>query len=196
MPSHIVAIERPGVNTSSTTSHRISAGAIVGIVIGALVAIAILVLLAILFKRKIRPRPQQEGQESTQAVEIDSSGKDPYAMMHGSMDKGSPQSPELDATEHKGHELDSRLSPGPESPSQEQEQRFELDATERRSRTLSSPISQLSEGSDGLRGHRREVSDPNTPTRERSDATRLHRRELSDPVSLLSSRPDEGTGTL
>ena len=127
-------------------------------------------------------------------VEMDSPEKDPYMISPGGIHKDHPHSPELEGTVHKGHELDA-LASSPQL-SVTEEQRFELDATERRSRTLSSPISLMSDRSDPMRLHQRQSSDPVSLTRERSDATKLHKRELSDPVSLLSDRPEQGTGTL
>ena len=213
---HIVAIRPPGASEDmSKPSHKLSAGAIVGIVIGAIAGIIIATCLGIILWKRLRSKPPPKPKQvNNDAVEIDTAEKDPYMASPIDMNKGHPQSPELDVVEHKGHELDSHTyfdqTPTNEDP-------VELPATERQSRTLPSPISQLSDQSDTTKVHKREPSDPVSvvrarsdatgfhsressdpisPMRQRSDATRLHKRELSDPVSLLSERPDEGGGTL
>ena len=192
-----MAIRPPGshIGESTNHSHRLSAGAIAGIVIGAVAALVIAALLGITLWKRNRSKKHKKPEHMTVApVEIDS--KEPYPMSPSSLGKGHPQSPELDVVEHKGHELDSQSTYFAQSPVTDG-QRYELAATERRSQTLSSPISLISEGSDPTRLHRREPSDPVSLVRERSDATRLHKRELSDPVSVLSERrEEEGVGTL
>lgn len=203
--SHIMAIKRPGEETPAK-SHKLSAGAIAGIAIGAAVfMLGVAVLLGIILKKSRRPKaPKQPKQINSAPVELDAPEKDVYMATPRDF-KGQPQSPELDGAIHKGHELDGHTESQPELGTSEQ--RFELAATERRSQTLSSPISLMTERSDATRlhqrqlsdpvsltselsdsakGHQQEQSDPISPMRQRSDATRLHRREMSDPVSVTS----------
>lgn len=203
--SHIMAIKRPGDETPSK-SHKLPAGAIAGIAVGAVAfALVVTVLLAILLKRSRGPKTKKlPKQINTAPVELDAPEKDVYITTPRDF-KGHPQSPELDGAIHKGHELDGHTDSQPELGTTEQ--RFELAATERRSQTLSSPISLMTETSDTRRLHQRQLSDPVSltselsesgrrdqreetdqisPVRQRSDATRLHRREMSDPVSLTS----------
>lgn len=215
---HIIPIKSPSApdDTNHTPSNKLSSGAIAGIVIGAVVALLVLGLLGFIFWRKRGTKETKHTQETKNSpVEIDSGMKDPYLVSPGGMHKDHPQSPELDVVEHKGHELDGQTCFDQVSPTNEHP--VELPATERQSRTLSSPISLMSEMSDSTRLHRREPSDPTSimrarsdatrmhrrepsdpvsPTRQRSDATRLHKRELSDPVSLLSERRGSGVGNL
>lgn len=190
----IVAIHPPGYRPPQP-SHKLSPGAIAGIVVGAVVALVIVALMGIMLWRRRRLKKRKKPKQMNIApVEMDSPEKDPCMVSPSDIHKDHPQSPELDSAVHKGHELPG--SPYSEHTPMANEQRYELDATERRSRTLSTPISPLSERSDATRLHQRQTSDPTSLARERSDATRLHKRELSDPVSLLSERRDEGTGTL
>ena len=204
--SHIVAIRRPGDKTSST-SHRLSPGSIAGIVIGAAVIVIIVVVLGIMLRKKRGrdPKKSKPMQFSTAATELDSSGNDPYSIFAGSKVNGLPHSPELDSAVHKGHELDG--SPQLDQGVEVEEPLYELEATSRRSRTLTSPISLLSERSDATRLHQRQQSDPvslssvvsdapkvqeqrlsepTSPVRERSDAARRLRREISNPASSTS----------
>jgi len=199
--SHIVAIKRPGDSTPSK-SHKLSAGAIAGIAVGAAIFVLVVtILLGIMLKRSRRGKaPKQPKQINTAPVELDAPEKDVY-MASPSDFKGYPQSPELDGAIHKGHELDGHAD------SEANQQRYELAATERRSQTLSSPISLMTERSDATKLHQRQLSDPVSltselsdtarrdqrrqsdpisPMRQRSDATRLHKREMSDPVSVTS----------
>ena len=202
--SHIVPIK--SLDNSTNRSHGISTGAIVGIVISAVSIVIILTMIGIYFRR--RRRPKEFEQKDRNAFELDSPEKDPYIAMSNKR-IGHRSHIELDAVEHKGHEIDGRPWSGQDSGIEGQ--RFELDATERQSRTLSSPISQMSERSDATRLHQRQMSDPvslssdvstdskdlkheitsqETQKKQRSDATRLHKRELSDPVSLTSAISD------
>ena len=212
---HIVPILRSGQH-STHKSRGISTGAIVGIVIGVIVGLILLGCLVLaLWKRNRRQQDQQQDSKpaNVDPVELDSPEKDPYTMMNASMNKGA-LSPELAATEHKGHELPSPHSPQePGTPAL----RYELDATERRSRTISTQLSFLSRKSGSRRMHERQMSDPVSlnselsgssggshlpelssgmvsPIRQRSDATRLHKREMSDPVSLASGISDSSGG--
>ena len=214
---HIVPILRQGQTAQHTPqkSSGLSAGAIVGIVVGVVVALLLVALLAfILWRRKHRERQQKQDQPVNVApAELDSPEKDPYTMMNNGMNKG-PLSPELAANEHKGHELDSPHTPQePGTPAL----RYELDATERRSRTISTQLSFLSKKSGSRRIHDRQMSDPASlnselsgssggshlpelssgmvsPARQRSDATKLHKREMSDPVSIASGVSDTAGG--
>lgn len=214
--SHIIAIE--GLRESpSPKSNKLSAGAIAGIVVGAVVGVLLVVVLLGLYVRKKRRQkpPKQPKQLNIAPVELDAPEKDGMLTIPRDV-KGYPQSPELDGAVHKGHELDAHaLSPQPELDGQARlpldpevnQQRYELAATERRSQTLSSPISVMTERSEATRLHQRQLSEPvslnselsdstnegqreqsypMSPMRQRSDATRLHRREISDPVSVGS----------
>lgn len=160
-------------------------------------------------RRKVLP-----GHSVGVVAELDAKEKDPFTP--DDMDKSDYQQyrhAELDTVEHKGHEIDGQPRSPPEVDGEEQ--RFELAATERQSRTLSSPISAMTARSDATRLHKREMSDPISVTTEGSDAksqqsepispsgesqtsprssrslaTWLHKRDLSDPVSLVASGPD------
>ena len=214
MPPHIVAIKPPGLNTSG--SHKLSAGAIAGIAVGCVVILILLVSLGVWVK--VRNRRKRLEQSASLVPELDAQEKDPFTP--NDMDKSDfPQyrraerRAELDTVEHKGHEIDGQ----PQSPAEvaSEEQRFELAATERHSRTLSSPISAMTVelGRPGL--HKRELSDPvsittggsdaksqqsepispagesqNSPRSSRSLANKLHKRDLSDPVSVATARSD------
>ena len=209
--SHIVAIKPPGLNASSG-SHKLSAGAIAGIVVGCL---AILIILASFGAwMQVRKRGKKPRQPVSLVPELDAKEKDPFTPHD--VDKSDFQQyrhAELETVEHRGHEIDGQ----PQSPSEVggEEQRFELAATERHSRTLSSPISAMTVGSDATRLHKRELSDPvsittkgsdaksqqsesispavesrTSPRSSRSLATKLHKRELSDPVSVATARSD------
>ena len=209
--SHIVAIRPPGFHESSA-SHQLSAGAIAGIVVGCVV---ILILASLGIWIMLRKRGKTlAGQSVSLVAELDAKVKDPFTP--DDMDKSDYQQyrhAELDTVEHKGHEIDGL----PHSPAEVGgiEQRFELAANERHSRTLSSPISAMTARSDATRLHKRELSDPSSVTTEGSDAksqqsepispagesqtsprnsrslaTWLHKRDLSDPVSVGTLGPD------
>jgi len=183
---HIVAIKSPRDSTPS--SHQISTGAIVGIAIGGAIILVMLVLLGIWLYRRRHPKPLEPKQINDVAAELDSQEKDHSIATPDDKEKGHGGYVELDSFVHKGHEIDGR--PFARQEVEAKEQPIELDATERRSRTLSSPISQMSERSDGPRLHQRQLSEPVSLTSETSDAPRLHKRELSDPVSLTSEISD------
>ncbi len=209
--SHIVAIKPPGLNISSG-SHKLSAGAIAGIVVG---CVAILIILASLgVWVRVRKRGERSRQSVSLVPELDAKEKDPFTP--DDIDKSDFQQyrhAELETVEHRGYEIDGQS----QSPAEVggEEQRFELAATERHSRTLSSPISAMTVGSDATRLHKRELSDPVSITSGGSDAksqqsepifpagesrtfprslrslgTKLHKRELSDPVSVATTRSD------
>ena len=209
--SHIVAIKPPGLKASSGP-HKLSAGAIVGIAVGCVVIPMLLVSLGVW--EKVRNRGKRLGQSASLVPELDAKEKDPFTP--SDIDKSDYQQyarAELDTVEHKGHEIDGQ----PQSPAEVggEEQRFELAATERHSRTLSSPVSAMTVGSGSPRLHKRELSDPvsittggsaaksqqsepispagesqNSPRSSRSLATKLHKRDLSDPVSMATARSD------
>lgn len=215
--SHIISIKRSGESASSN-SKKLSAGAIAGIAIGAVVGVLlVLILLGLYIRKKRRQRPPKQPKPLNIApVELDAPEKDGTLASPRDV-KGYPQSPELDGAVHKGHELDAHaVCPQPELDGQAgplpepevDQQRYELAATERRSQTLSSPISVMTERSEATRLHQRQLSEPvslnselsdspkedqreqsypMSPMRQRSDATRLHRREISDPVSVGSA---------
>ncbi len=208
---HIVAIKSPRDSTPS--SHQISTGAIVGIAIGGAIILVMLVLLGIWLYRRRHPKPLEPKQINDVAAELDSEEKDHSIATPDDKEKGHGGYVELDSFVHKGHEIDGR--PFARQEVEAKEQPIELDATERRSRTLSSPISQMSERSDGPRlhqrqlsetvsltsetsdaakGHERGLSEPISSMRQTSDAPRLHKRELSDPVSLTSEISDSIKG--
>ena len=210
--SHIVAIRPPGFDASSP-SHKLSAGAIAGIVVGCVVILLLLASLGIWIKFRNREKVLP-GQSVGVVAELDAKENDPFTP--DDIEKSDFQHyrhAELDTVEHKGHEIDGQ----PRSPPQVvgEEQRFELAATERHSRTLSSPISAMTARSDATRLHKREMSDPSSVTTEGSDAksqhselispggesqtsprssrslaTWLHKRDLSDPVSVGTSGAD------
>lgn len=203
----IVPINRPGYKPPKD-SGGLSTGAIVGIVVGAVVAVIMLALLAfVLIKRRRRSKKPEFKPVQSETAELDTVEKDPYTLNAVDMYKEHPQSPELDTTEHKGHELDdgTYFAQDPPSPAPP----IELDATERQSRAISSPISFLSKKSSSKRLHDRQMSDPSSlaselsespdgrghelssespisPMRQRSDAQRLKTREMSDPISVVS----------
>lgn len=163
---------------------------------------------------KVRNREKRSEQSASLVPELDAQEKDPFTP--DDIDKSDFQQyrrAELDTVEHKGHEIDGQ----PQSPAEVggEEQRFELAATERHSRTLSSPISAMTAVSGTPRLHKRELSDPVSITTEGSDAksrqsepispagesqnsprssgslaTKLHKRDLSDPVSVATVRSD------
>ena len=194
--AHIVAIKPRGFNASSG-SHKLSVGAIAGIAVGCVLIMILLVSLSLWVM--VRNRGKRSGQSASLVPELDAKEKDPFTP--DDLDKSDYQqytSAELDTVEHKGHEIDGQ----PQSPHEVggEEQRFELAATERHSRTLSSPISAMTVESDATRLHKRELSDPVSIATEGSDAksqqsepissrssrslaTKLHKRDLSDPVS-------------
>lgn len=184
---HIVAIEPPGYSKPSKP-NGISTGAIAGTAVGGAVIVVILVLFGILLKRKRgsrKGRKPMAKQINTDPVELDSPNKDYFA---DDKDNGHPNYIELDGVVHKGHEIDGRPWSGEEFVTQEQ--RFELDATERRSRNMSSPISVMSERSDATRLHQRQLSDPVSLTSETSDLAKGHERKLSEPISPTTPRSD------
>ena len=211
MQSHIVAIKPPSLNTSSG-SHKLSAGAIAGIAVGCVVILILLVSLGVWVK--VRNHRKRLEQSASLVPELDAQEKDPFTP--DDMDKSDFQQyrrAELDTVEHKGHEIDGL----PQSPAEVggEEQRFELAATERHSRTLSSPISAMTVESDRPGLHKRELSDPvsittgdsdakshqsepifpagksqNSPRSSKSLATKLHKRDLSDPVSVATTTSD------
>lgn len=213
---HIVAI-KGSREIFSPESNKLSAGAIAGIAVGAVVGVLLVVILLGLYIRKKRRQkpPKQPKQLNIAPVELDAPEKDGTLAIPRDV-KGYPQSPELDGAIHKGHELDAHaVSPQGELDGQARyppepevnQQRYELAATERRSQTLSSPISVMTERSQATRLHQRQLSEPvslnselsdstkedqreqsypMSPMRQRSDATRLHQREISDPVSVGS----------
>ena len=181
---HIMAIKPPGDSTSAS-SNRLSPGAIAGIAVGVAVILILLIVLGIILKRKRRPqKPKQPKQINSEVVELDSPEKYPYTVFLNDSENGYPGHAELDTVEHKGHEIDSRTCSGQELGIQER--RFEMDATERHSRTLSSPISAVSERSDPPRLHKREPSDPVSVTSERLEAAKGRKSEPSEPVSPRS----------
>ena len=194
---HIVAIHPPGYKPPRS-SNGLSGGAIAGIVIGAIVAVIIAILMGFIFWRKRRSsKASQAKQVDATAVEMDAGEKDQHLASPTDMHKDHPHSPELDGAIHKGHEL-----PGSPYSEHAPEQRFELDATERQraGRTLSSPISLLSEMSDAMRLHQRQPSDPISPTlhsRQPSDTASptMHSRQPSNPASptLHSRQPSDPT---
>ena len=213
--SHIVAIKPPGYNTPSP-HHGLSAGAIAGTVIGCVAFFVLLVLLGIWLKRRKRPQPTEQVPILVQ--ELDAKEKDPFTPDDDpdKTDFARLRHAELDTVEHKGHEIDGQpQSPAASEVAGVEQQRFELDATERRSRTLSSPISALSASSSPTKLHRRGLSDPVSVTTERSDTTSeqsepvppaggthtpqsrsrsfsriFHQRQLSDPISTRSDQSD------
>ena len=207
--SHIVAIKQPGLNASSG-SHRLSAGAIAGIAISCVIILILLVSLGAWVK--VRNHRKRLEQAVSLVPELDAQEKDPFTP--DDMDKSDYQQyrrAELDTVEHKGHEIDGL----PQSLAEVggEEQRFELAATERHSRTLSSPISAITVGLGSPKLHKRGLSDPVSITTEGSDAksqqlepispagdsqtsprssrslaTKLYKRDLSDPVSVPAAR--------
>lgn len=207
-----MAIRPPGFNASSP-SHKLSAGAIAGIVVGSVVILILLTSLGIWMKVRNRGKVLP-GQSVGVVAELDAKEKDPFTP--DDIDKSDFQHyrhAELDTVEHKGHEIDGQPQSPPEVGGEEQ--RFELAATERHSRTLSSPISAMTARSDATRLHKREMSDPISVTTEGSDAksqqsepispagesqtsprssrslaTWLHKRNRSDPASVVTSGPD------
>ena len=206
--SDIVAIKTFGEGVLST-SQRLSAGAIAGIVIGVVVAvISMTVFAVVLIKKRRRSLKQSKPNKIELPPELDSAGNDPFKAIRVK-EAGLPQSPELDSTVHKGHELESSPTSGQGSPTVE-EPRYELDANVRRSQV----VSPMSERSDATRLHERTLSDPssvgsgrsdttdraelglpepNSPMRERSDAARKLRRGTSDPISLTSEAQEKET---
>lgn len=188
--SHIVAVKSPN-DRIPPASHRISTGAIAGIAVGGSAVLIILILLGIILKVK-RGQKKKSRQVNAEAAELDSPEKNPFMAIPEDVNEGHPRHAELDAVEHKGHEIDGRPYSGQEFAAQEQ--RFELDATERRSRTLSSPISLMSERSDATRLHQRQLSDPVSLTSEGSDVGKGHRRDISEPISPTSERSDAAKG--
>ena len=134
--------------------------------VGIVVFIALVATITGILLRKKHSRSSKDSATKNPEMIVPelSTGNDPYSLMNREKDKELPQSPELDATEHKGHELDSGLYADGAAP-QTQEVPYELDANTGRSLSPTTPISLLS---------------------PRSDATRLSRRELSDPASLSS----------
>jgi len=181
-----VAIKRPGDN-APLKSHKFSAGAIAGIAVSAaILLLAVGVLLGIILRRKRRPKiPKQPKQINIAPIELDAPEKDGYTAIPRDF-KGYPRSPELDGAIHKGHELDGYADSQPEA--EANQQRYELAATERRSQTLSSPISLMTERSDATKLHQRQLSDPVSLTSELSDSTKGNRGEQSDPISPMRQR--------
>ena len=207
--SHIVAIKQLGLNVSSG-SYKLSAGAIAGIAISCVIILILLVSLGVWVK--VRNHRKRLEQAASLVPELDAQEKDPFTP--DDMDKSDYQQyrrAELDTVEHKGHEIDGL----PQSLAEVggEEQRFELAATERHSRTLSSPISAMTVGLGSPRLHKRGLSDPvsittegsdaksqqlepispagdsqNFPGSSRSLATKLYKRDLSDPVSVARAR--------
>ena len=193
--------------SKTTNSHRLSPGAIAGIVIGAVVGVILITVLAVVLLKKRRSRLEQSKPDKIEMPpELDSAGNDPFKMMRDKQ-AGLPQSPELDSAVHKGHELESSPTSGQGSPTVE-EPRYELDANVRRSQV----ISPMSERSDATRLHERTLSDPSSvgsgrsdttdraelgfseptsPMRERSDAARRLQRGTSDPISLAGEAQDK-----
>lgn len=151
----IVAIRRPSKGAQSQ-AHHLSAGAIVGIAIGGLVAFIVIMAGSILYLKR-RRRPAQNGlalKKSEMTVPELASGNDPYALVSQDKDKEMPHSPELDGAIHKGHELEV-------SPQLVQHSPYELDADSRRSLTL-------------------------TPSEPPKNARTVNQRHQSDPASFSS----------
>ena len=211
-----MAIRRPGDEIPSV-SHRLAPGEIAGVVIGAVAIVIIVSVLGVVLRKKFRRSPKQPKPNPIEkaVLELDSSGNDPYSIFVGKKEEGFPHSPELDSSVHKGHELDS--SPTPDQGVKVEQPLYELDAASRRSRTMTSPISFLSERSDATRLHQRQQSDPVSlssvasnaadgneqrlsepisPMRERSDNARRLRRELSDPAPSTGEGSEKLVGSL
>ena len=179
--SNIVAIKTIWENQINP-SHKLSGGAIAGIVIGAIAGVAILVLLGwfLLKKRRDHQKPEEETKDAVAELDV---GADPFKVIEARKESGHPYSPELDSSPHKGHELDTSESPsGPHSPMTETTY-FELDTGTRHSQLIS-PISDRS----GMHG--RQLSDPSSVGSGKSESSANTGPGFVDPISPMRERSD------
>ena len=184
----------PTINQPHHDSNKLSAGAIAGTVIGVVVGLVLLACVVFLLLKRFFRRPQSQPPTLSEKppIEIDNGERDPYSGVNSPviLNKDHPHSPELGTTPHKGHELhgSAYFDQTPITGMQP----VELAATERQSRTLSSPISLMSEVSgpnSPIRLHSRQPSDPVSVTSP-SSPSRLHSRHPSDPTSVSRGASD------